>query len=41
MKFAISSDAHKPDEVGNYIAGVERALEAGLDLERIINIEKR
>ena len=41
VKFAISSDAHVPDKVGNYIAGVERALEAGLDLERIINIEKR
>jgi Histidinol phosphatase and related hydrolases of the PHP family len=41
VKFAISSDAHVPDKVGNYIAGVERALEAGLDLERIVNIEKR
>ena len=41
VKFAISSDAHVPDKVGNYIAGVERAIEAGLDLERIVNIEKR
>ena len=41
VKFAISSDAHVPDKVGNYIAGVERAIEAGLGLERIVNIEKR
>ena len=41
VKFAISSDAHVSDKVGTYVAGVERALEAGLDLERIINIEKR
>ena len=41
VKFAISSDAHVPDKVGTYVAGVERALEAGLDLERIVNIEKR
>ena len=26
VKFAISSDAHVPDKVGTYIAGVERAL---------------
>lgn len=41
VKFAVSSDAHTPDKVGNYIEGVRRALEAGIDIDRIVNIEKR
>lgn len=38
--FVISSDAHSPDRVGDFRSGVERALEAGLDTGRIVNIEE-
>lgn len=41
VKFVISSDAHTPDRVGSYLKGLERALKAGLDPERIVNIEKK
>lgn len=40
VQFVISSDAHRPDRVGTYEAGVERARAAGLDLSRIVNIRK-
>lgn len=39
VKFVISSDAHSPQRIGDCQGGVERALEAGLDLERIVNLE--
>ena len=40
VKFVVSSDAHTPDRVGSFAGGVERALQAGLDIERIVNIRK-
>ena len=40
VKFVISSDAHTLDRVGDYRGGIVRAVEAGLDLSRIINIEE-
>lgn len=39
VQFIISSDAHASEKVGDCIGGVERALKAGLDLSRIINLE--
>ena len=39
VKFVISSDAHTVERIGSCIGGVERALEAGLDLDRIVNLE--
>lgn len=39
VKFIVSSDAHSPNRVGSFEGGVRRALEAGLDIERIVNIE--
>jgi len=39
VKFIVSSDAHSPNRVGSFEGGVKRALEAGLDIERIVNIE--
>lgn len=39
VRFIIDSDAHRPQEVGNYAGGMLRALHAGLDLTRIVNIE--
>lgn len=40
VSFIIDSDAHKPTDVGNFSGGVLRALEAGLDIARIVNIEE-
>ena len=40
VKFIISSDAHTPDRVGDFEEGVQRALDAGLDISRIVNIEE-
>lgn len=37
--FVISSDAHTPGRVGSFHGGIDRALEAGLDISRIVNIE--
>lgn len=39
-KFIIGSDAHVPEAVGAYKGSLARALEAGLDPCRIVNIEK-
>ena len=40
VKFVVSSDAHTPERVGSFENGVRRALAAGLDIERIVNIEE-
>lgn len=39
-KFVVSSDAHTPNRVGSFAGGVKRALAAGLDMKRIVNIEE-
>ncbi len=39
VKFIISSDAHTPERVGDFRAGLVRAISAGLDVSRIVNIE--
>jgi putative hydrolase len=38
VKFAINSDAHIKDKVGGFGTGLKAALDAGLDLKRIINL---
>lgn len=38
--FVISSDAHHPSRVGDFEGGLDRAIEAGIDLSRIVNIER-
>ncbi|MFV0516268.1 MAG: PHP domain-containing protein [Aminipila sp.] len=38
--FIISSDAHHPSRVGDFEGGLDRAIEAKLDLDRIVNIER-
>ena len=40
LNFVIGSDAHMPERVGEFEEPLARALEAGLDPERIVNIEK-
>ena len=40
VRFIISSDAHKPERVGRYVRSMQLALSAGIDPERIVNIEE-
>jgi len=40
VKFIISSDAHSPERIGSSDRGIKRALEAGIDMCRIVNIEE-
>lgn len=40
VDFVISSDAHRPEHVGSFEGGLDKAIAAGLDLERIINLER-
>jgi len=40
LKYTINSDSHIKDTIGNYQLGLDRAVEAGLDLDRIINLKK-
>lgn len=39
-QFIISSDAHTPGRIGDFEGGLDRALEAGLDLSRIVNLRE-
>lgn len=39
-KFVISSDAHKPEDIGNVEKSINRAIEAGLSVDSIINAEE-
>ncbi len=39
VKFVVSSDAHKPEDVGCVGKSLQRAREAGIDFSRIANIE--
>lgn len=39
VSYVLSSDAHRPEEVGSFRRGLERAVEAGLDLKRIVNLK--
>jgi len=41
VKFIISSDAHSPDRVGDFASGLQRALAAGLDISRIVNVKEK
>jgi len=38
VQFVISSDAHRPERIGSFEKGLKRAMEAGLDPARIVNI---
>ena len=40
VDFYINSDAHRPEDVGELDTGIKKAIEAGIDFERIKNIEK-
>lgn len=40
VKFFISSDAHKPEDVGNVRDAIDRAVKAGLKADSIVNAEE-
>jgi len=40
VKFIVCSDAHSPEKVGICDDGIKKAIQAGLDLDRIVNIVK-
>jgi putative hydrolase len=39
VKFIISSDAHKPDRVGDFVSAVNLLLDSGIDLDRVVNLQ--
>lgn len=39
-QFIINSDAHHPKRIGDFEGGLARALEAGIDLSRIVNLRE-
>lgn len=39
VKFVINSDSHIKDKIGSYDKGLKAAMDAGLDLGRIINLK--
>lgn len=41
VNFVISSDAHKPEHVGRYAESLELAFEAGIGIDRIVNVVER
>ena len=41
VKFVINSDAHRPRYVGRFAESLALAMEAGIDPERIVNVQKR
>jgi len=40
VKFVVGSDAHKPEDVGEFKASLDRCIQAGVPAERIINAEE-
>ena len=40
VQFVVSSDAHKPERVGECRGAIKRALKAGIDMSHIVNLEK-
>lgn len=40
VQFILSSDAHTPEDVGEFSYGLRRAINAGIDLDRIVNLRK-
>ncbi len=40
VKFIVSSDAHQPERIGDCSDAIKRALDAGIDMSRVVNIEE-
>lgn len=41
VKFIIGSDAHKPIHVGRYVDSLKLAFDAGISIDRIVNVTER
>ncbi len=41
VSFIIGSDAHRVKSIGRYTKAIKRALDAGIEIERIVNVEER
>lgn len=39
VQFIVSSDAHKPERIGDCDGAIKRGMDSGIDMTRIINIE--
>ncbi|MDR3304696.1 MAG: PHP domain-containing protein [Clostridiales Family XIII bacterium] len=39
IRFVVSSDAHSPDRVGDFIAAVNLLIDAKVDMDRVVNIK--
>lgn len=40
VNFIVSSDAHKPERIGDCSEAIKRALDAGIEMSRIVNIQE-
>ena len=40
IRFIVSSDAHKPSEVGKCDKAITKLIKSGIDISRIVNLEK-
>jgi putative hydrolase len=38
VRFIINSDAHTPGRIGDFVGGVNLAIDAGIDMNRIVNL---
>ncbi|MDR0853515.1 MAG: PHP domain-containing protein [Clostridiales Family XIII bacterium] len=38
VKFIVSSDAHSPDRVGDFLSAVNLLIEAGISMDRVVNV---
>ncbi|MEJ8553506.1 PHP domain-containing protein [Tepidibacter sp. Z1-5] len=41
IKFVLGSDAHDPNDVGNFTNGIDRIKQADIDISNVINIDGR
>jgi putative hydrolase len=39
VRFIICSDAHSPNRIGDFVSGVNVALDSGIDMGRIVNLK--
>ncbi|MGL4484615.1 MAG: PHP domain-containing protein [Anaerovoracaceae bacterium] len=40
VNFVLNSDAHTPERVGDYESALDKAIKAGIDTERIVNVKE-
>ena len=40
INFSLGSDAHSPEKVGEVTRAIDRMLESGIDINRVINVKE-